>query len=102
MRLRCGDPGEKMEHRGPSERQRPRPAAIAGKPPIIMPGHTFASLTDEISSIVLGRRASIGWVIGFGMAFLVTMMLMTALGYLVLRRIGVWGNNNPVGWAWDI
>src|SRR3954470_5652308 len=90
------------EHRGPTEEGRPTPAAIAGKPPIIMPGHTFASVTDKISSIVLGRRASMGWVIGFGMAFLVTMMLMTALGYLVLRGIGIWGNNIPVGWAWDI
>src|SRR3954451_20650935 len=91
-----------MEHKGPSEQQRPTPAAIAGKPPIIMPGHTFASVTDKISSIVLGRRASMGWVVGFGMAFLVTMMLMTALGYLVLRGIGIWGNNIPIGWAWDI
>src|SRR4051794_22705266 len=91
-----------MEHRGPSEQQRPTPAAIAGKPPSIMPGHTFASVTDKISSIVLGRRASMGWVVGFGMAFLVTMMLMTALGYLVLRGIGIWGNNIPIGWAWDI
>ena len=24
------------------------------------------------------------------------------LGYLVWHGIGVWGNNQPVGWAWDI
>jgi len=89
-------------HKGPDEQQRPTPAAIAGKPPIIMPGHTFASVTDKISSIVLGRRASMGWVLGFGIAFLVTMMLMTAISYLVMRGIGIWGNNVPVGWAWDI
>src|SRR2546423_536154 len=91
-----------MEHRGPTEEARPTPAAIAGKPPIIMPGHTFASVTDKISSIVLGRRASMGWILGFGIAFMITMMLMTALGYLVLRGIGIWGNNVPIGWAWDI
>src|SRR2546423_4409876 len=91
-----------MEHRGPTEEARPTPAAIAGKPPIIMPGHTFASVTDKISSIVLGRRASMGWLVGFGIAFLITMMLFNALAYLVLRGIGIWGNNIPVGWAWDI
>ena len=89
-----------MEHKGPSEQ--PTPAAMAGKPPIIMPGHTFASVTDKISSIVLGQRASMGWVLGFGVCFMITMMLMTALAYLVLRGIGIWGNNVPVGWAWDI
>ena len=90
------------EHRGPTEEGRPAPAAIAGKPPIIMPGHTFASVTDKISSIVLGRRASMGWILGFGLAFMVAMMLMTAISVLVLKGIGIWGNNIPVGWAWDI
>jgi molybdopterin-containing oxidoreductase family membrane subunit len=91
-----------MEHKGPSEEQRPTPATTAGKPPIIMPGHTFASVTDKISSIVLGRRASMGWVFGFAIAFMIAMMLMTAISYLVMRGIGIWGNNVPVGWAWDI
>jgi Ni/Fe-hydrogenase subunit HybB-like protein len=91
-----------MEHRGPGEQQRPTPAAIAGKPPIIMPGHTFASVTDKISSIVLGRRASMGWLVGFGIAFLITMMLFNALAYLVLRGIGIWGVNIPVGWGFAI
>ncbi|MDP9267936.1 MAG: polysulfide reductase NrfD [Acidobacteriota bacterium] len=75
---------------------------MAGKPPVIMPGHTFASVSDKIGSIVLTRKTSMGWVLGFGIAFLVAMMLMTALSYLVLRGIGIWGNNIPVGWAWDI
>jgi len=91
-----------MEHKGPSEEQRPTPAEMASKPPVIMPGHTFASVSDKIGSIVLGRRTSMGWIAGFGIAFLITMMLMTALGYLVLRGIGIWGNNVPIGWAWDI
>ncbi len=90
------------EHKGPTEEQRPTPAAMAGKPPVIMPGHTFASVSDKIGSIVLTRKTSMGWVLGFGIAFLVAMMLMTALSYLVLRGIGIWGNNIPVGWAWDI
>ena len=29
-------------------------------------------------------------------------MLHMALGYLVLKGIGIWGNNVPVGWAFDI
>ena len=29
-------------------------------------------------------------------------MLGAMLTYLVARGIGVWGNNSPAGWAWDI
>ena len=70
--------------------------------PVIEPGHTFASVTDKISSLVLQRRTPIGWFIGFAVSFTLTMMLMLTITYLVLTGIGIWGNNVPVGWAFDI
>src|ERR1700750_1748327 len=74
----------------------------SGRAPVIEPGYTFGSVTDKISSIVLTRPTSIGWFVGFGLAFLITMMLLFALGYLFLKGIGIWGNNIPIGWAFDI
>src|SRR5256885_4829220 len=71
-------------------------------PPVLKPGHTFASVSDKISSIVLIRRTGRGWLVGFALAFLLLNMLLLALGYLVLTGIGIWGNNIPVGWAFDI
>src|SRR6266446_6506829 len=47
--------------------------------PVIEPGYTFGSITDKISSIVLTRPTSLGWVVGFGAGFLVTMMLLFAI-----------------------
>src|ERR1051325_11491298 len=70
--------------------------------PIIGPGHTFASVTDKISAITLGRRTPYGWLIGFGISFLLTMVLFYSLAVLVMKGIGIWGNNNPVGWAFEI
>ena len=35
-------------------------------PPIIEPGHTFESVTEKISRIVLGGRHPIGWFIWLG------------------------------------
>jgi molybdopterin-containing oxidoreductase family membrane subunit len=70
--------------------------------PVIRPGHTFSSVTDKISTIVLTRRTPLGWFIGFGIAFMLTMMLMYTIGHLVFTGIGIWGNNQPVGWAFDI
>ncbi len=73
-----------------------------GKPPIIEPGHTFASVTDKISSVVLTRRTPPGWYVGFGIAFLLTMVLFTSLAYLIYKGTGIWGINNPVGWGFAI
>jgi molybdopterin-containing oxidoreductase family membrane subunit len=69
---------------------------------IIRPGHTSASVTDQISAIVLTRRTPRGWYIGFGVAFLLVMVLLYAIGYLLLMGIGVWGVNAPVGWGFAI
>jgi Ni/Fe-hydrogenase subunit HybB-like protein len=70
--------------------------------PVIAPGYTFGSVTDKISAIVLTRGASRGWWLGFLVAFLLANMLFVSLGYLVLKGIGIWGNNHPVAWAFDI
>jgi molybdopterin-containing oxidoreductase family membrane subunit len=70
--------------------------------PVIEPGYTFATVTDKISSIVLTRPTSNGWLVGFGIAAMLTMMLLFAIGYLFLRGIGIWGVNIPVGWGFAI
>ena len=70
--------------------------------PVIEPGHTFATVTDKISSIVLTRPASNGWFLGFGVCFLLTMMMLYAIGYLFLKGIGIWGVTIPIGWGFAI
>src|ERR1041384_5626174 len=70
--------------------------------PVIEPGYTFGTVTDKISSIVLTRPTSNGWFLGFGVAFLVTMGLLYAIGYLFLKGVGIWGVNIPVGWGFAI
>jgi Ni/Fe-hydrogenase subunit HybB-like protein len=74
----------------------------AGRPPVIAPGHTFGTVTDKISAIVLTRKTPVGWYAGFGTALLFTGLLLVSLTYLVVKGIGIWGNNIPVGWAFDI
>src|SRR5215475_5026311 len=70
--------------------------------PVIEPGYTFGTVTEKISSIVLNRPTSTGWFIGFGLGFMVTMMLLFALGYLFAKGVGIWGINIPVGWGFAI
>jgi len=71
-------------------------------PAVIGPGQTFASVTDKISSIALSRRTPLWWFIGAGISFSITLGLFYTIGYLVVTGIGIWGNNIPVGWAFDI
>src|SRR6202049_3723331 len=70
--------------------------------PVIEPGYTFGSVTEKISAIVLTRPASNGWFLGFGVAFMLTMMMLYAVGYLVLKGIGIWGVTIPIGWGFAI
>ncbi len=70
--------------------------------PVLAAGHTFASITDAVTSVVLTRGTPLWW---YG-AWLVTgslaLVLLGSLSYLVVEGIGIWGNNQPIGWAWDI
>jgi molybdopterin-containing oxidoreductase family membrane subunit len=82
--------------------QSANPQSAVPAPPVVAPGHTFATVTDKISAIVLTRKTSLGWWAGFGIVFSLAGLLLVSLSYLVLKGIGIWGNNIPVGWAFDI
>jgi Ni/Fe-hydrogenase subunit HybB-like protein len=70
--------------------------------PVIAPGHDFETVTEAVAQIPLSKRTPLGWVFGFVIGFSLLMGLQMALGMLLLTGIGIWGNNVPVGWAFDI
>jgi Ni/Fe-hydrogenase subunit HybB-like protein len=72
------------------------------KAPVIEPGHSFASVTDGISSIVLKRPITLGWVGGFFIAFMAMQGLLFGMTYLFAKGVGIWGINIPVGWGFAI
>ena len=78
-------------------RENPTPA-----PGILAPGYTFTTLTDKLAAIALSRRTPLVWFIGIAVGFSLSMALLGALGYLVVRGIGIWGVNQPVGWGFEI
>lgn len=71
-------------------------------PRTIEPGHTYASVTDKISAIVLTRRTPRSWFVGFGVSFALVMLLFYSIAYLVVTGLGIWGLNAPVGWGFAI
>jgi len=70
--------------------------------PVVAPGHTYATVTDQISAIVLRRGLPRGWLLGFTIAFALTILLHYALIYLVVVGTGIWGINVPVAWGFAI
>lgn len=72
-----------------------------GEAPLVKPGTSFHDVT-EIVSRVTENAAPRGWWILFLTSVSITGVLGLTLAYLLWTGIGTWGNNSPVGWAWDI
>ena len=70
--------------------------------PLIEPGHTFASITDKISAIVLTSRTPPFWYIGFGLSFILVLVLLYCIAALVAIGVGLFGIMIPVAWGFAI
>jgi Ni/Fe-hydrogenase subunit HybB-like protein len=71
-------------------------------PPVVEPGYTIGSVTDKISAIVLSGRTPRGWWFGLAIAFSLLMVLNYAVGYLLIKGVGIWGIDMPVAWGFAI
>ncbi|HEX3654208.1 MAG TPA: NrfD/PsrC family molybdoenzyme membrane anchor subunit [Pirellulales bacterium] len=65
-------------------------------------GHDFASITQQISSLVLRRHTHPGWLALFSLGNGLILMFGCVVIYLLVRGVGIWGINIPVGWCFTI
>ncbi len=70
--------------------------------PWLGPDTTAERISREVSDIVLARPTSRTWLASFALALLLTGVFVAGIGHLVTTGIGIWGNNIPVTWAFDI
>jgi molybdopterin-containing oxidoreductase family membrane subunit len=70
--------------------------------PVVGRGHSSATVTDKISSIVLTRGTPRWWLVGLAVAFSLVMLFLYAVTWLLLRGTGIWGINVPVAWGFAI
>jgi Ni/Fe-hydrogenase subunit HybB-like protein len=70
--------------------------------PVINPGHSFRSITDKLVTMVLTPNTPLVWFFIMFVGLSLLMGLTVALAYLLAKGIGIWGNNVPVSWAFDI
>jgi Ni/Fe-hydrogenase subunit HybB-like protein len=72
-----------------------------GERSLLPEGTSFNDITESVCRVT-ETKAPRGWWILF-LPSLGLLGLMTAcIGYLVTMGVGVWGNNSPNYWAWDI
>jgi len=69
---------------------------------VLEPGHSYASVTEKISDIVLTRPTTLAWFTGFAIAFTFLGILTIAIGWLIIKGVGIWGINVPIGWGFAI
>ncbi len=72
------------------------------RPPIIGPGQTFGTITDRIAGIVLTKHTPVFWILVVFFAAGLSGMLQTAIGYLLVKGVGIWGITIPIGWGFAI
>jgi len=79
------------------------PQLMEVNPPLVR-SEDYHDLTEQISAIVEGDviKTPLKYWITLAITASVTGILGLMLGYLLVTGIGVWGNNRPIGWAWDI
>jgi Ni/Fe-hydrogenase subunit HybB-like protein len=70
--------------------------------PVLVPGHSYASITDKISAIVLTEGTKRGWWFGFLVAFLFFIILNIGISLVLAIGVGVYGVNIPVAWGFAI
>jgi Ni/Fe-hydrogenase subunit HybB-like protein len=70
-------------------------------PPLVLGKPTYHSVTKQVSEIIEGKTPK-RWYIAIAITGSLTIMLKSMIVYLVANGIGVWGNNRPVFWGWDI
>ena len=79
-------------------------ASTAGTPSPQEAQKYFQDVTDVVCNIVERpwRQMPVAWYVALAISASMAGLLLVALTWLVLTGIGIWGNNNNEGWAWDI
>jgi molybdopterin-containing oxidoreductase family membrane subunit len=77
---------------------------IAGREALVRGSHTFHDITEMVLKVneTEIKKTPMPFVFGVALAMSVLAMFVGYIGYLFWMGPGIWGNNNPVGWAWDI
>ncbi len=72
-----------------------------GRAPLVTGAEDLVSVTETVCRVV-ERPAPLGWYVAFAITSGMTLAFALLIAYLIGTGVGVWGNNSPVFWAFDI
>ncbi|MCC7146288.1 MAG: polysulfide reductase NrfD [Phycisphaeraceae bacterium] len=68
---------------------------------LILGDNNFSTITDRVTDLAF-RRTPLAWYVAFAISLSLLGLLGVCVIYLLTTGVGVWGNNVPVAWAFDI
>ncbi|MFN7964815.1 MAG: NrfD/PsrC family molybdoenzyme membrane anchor subunit [Acidobacteriota bacterium] len=70
--------------------------------PLVLGDNSLGGITDAVCAVAENNNPPKAWYIVFGVSVLLLGMLGAMIAILFYEGVGVWGLNQPVGWAFDI
>ena len=70
--------------------------------PLVLGDLDYGGVTDTVAKIWEAEKQPKIWYIVLGLALSLLLVLGGCLNHLLLKGVGVWGNNNPAYWGWPI
>jgi hypothetical protein len=77
------------------------PAKVLLREPLVLHQRSYSWITDRICGIIEKPQPKLWWML-FIPAVLLFLTMVYLFGYLIATGVGVWGQNHPVAWGWDI
>jgi len=79
----------------------PSTPRILEREPLVLNNRNYAWITNRICGIVENRQPALWWFL-FIPSVCLTVIMASCFAYLISTGVGVWGQKQPVAWAWDI
>jgi molybdopterin-containing oxidoreductase family membrane subunit len=74
---------------------------ILDREPLVLNNRSYSWITNRICGIVENKQPLLWWIL-FVPSVLLTGLMAFCFIYLISTGVGVWGQKQPVAWAWDI
>ena len=69
--------------------------------PLVLNNRSYSWISNRICGIIENKQPLIWWAL-FVPSVALTGMMVACFCYLIATGVGVWGQKQPVDWAWDI
>ncbi len=88
-------------HAPQSSSPTPGAARILDREPLVLNNRSYSWITNRICGIVENKQPALWWFL-FLPSLVLTAIMAFCFVYLISTGVGVWGQKQPVAWAWDI